>query len=66
MPGPLELEAQFYWDNVRRLRLTSVLEADKAEIADDLEVVALHTESAVIRRDINRALGRDTLVGLVK
>jgi len=56
MPNHIEAEAQHYWRNVKRLRLTSGLATDAADTVDELDLIRAHTENPVIRRDISRAL----------
>ena len=52
MATDLENQARAYWCGVRRLRLTSVLTEYRAELEDDLEVIALYTSSPVIKREV--------------
>ena len=55
----LEAEAQHYWSNAKRLRLTSGLTADRVDATDELAVISQYSEHPVIRRDVARLLGTE-------
>jgi hypothetical protein len=56
MPGALANEALHYWKHVQRFRVVSVLAHDRADLADELSLLAQHSEHPVIRRDVVRLL----------
>lgn len=59
MPGALANEALHYWKHVQRFRVASVLAHDKADLADELALMAQYTEHPVIRQDVHRVLGAE-------
>lgn len=63
MPGALANEALHYWKHVQRFRVVSVLAHDRADLADELSLLAQHSEHPVIRRDVNRVLGTKRAAG---